>query len=523
MQANLAYVEYARLRDEPWDGSPSYGGRQLFPDGVKVQFADTSTWPEGRVRNRIEGLKKRLNVKSSDAATEWWAGLEGAHPPAVILRIVEELDARQAPLSELHQAWVDGATRNVAAALAYVDSTRARMFEAAQAARRANARYEEGFAHHNAGRYAEAVASYEAAIAERPDDATYYIHIADAWKAAPEPEFGRRFDLAVEALERGLAKLPKSELLLAALKKTRLLKSLVVRGAYQKNLDRYHMVTPLAVEVAASLIPLVEENGGRVFDGIGPMRERFRETMGLIPPEIRFRGNETDMPPDTYLLMLDEVPLVMETVPTVDGAVSDHALALLKGIETFIRKHLSRFITYDAVLEMLEKEKDAAAAGVMVTISEHPPLFSRLVRLLKALVAENVPIVALPALCRAFLDGLQAQADLDTLLPASRMLPEIRPQLPGHPRRHARRPARRRREQDPGRASPLRRRAHPVARTPTDPRDPVGVPGHDLGAAGRELSRGRSRGERAGQALRPQARGAGVSRSGRARPGRAGP
>jgi flagellar biosynthesis component FlhA len=53
------------------------------------------------------------------------------------------------------------------------------------------------------------------------------------------------------------------------------------------------------------------------------------------------------------------------------------------------------------------------------------------VRLLKALVEENVPIVALRALCRAFIDGFQAQADLDTLLQSSRLLPEVRPQLPG--------------------------------------------------------------------------------------------
>jgi tetratricopeptide (TPR) repeat protein len=433
VQANLAYVDYLRLKDVPWDGGPSHGGRQLFPDGVKVTFADTSTWSEARIRGRLEGLKKKIKAGTDNVAeaVEWWTGIERMHSTAVLLRIAEELDARLAIVSEIYNASTEGKTQNIAAALAYLDSTRARLFEEAQAQRRADAHNAEGLAHQNEGRYAEAVASYEAAIAECPSNVTYYVNIADAWKAAPEPEPAQRFDRAIQALERGLAKMPKSERLTTAIKKTRLQKPMVVRGAQRRILDNYHAVTSLAVEVAASLIPFVEERGGSVFDGIAPMRERLQSTMGIAPPGIRFRGNETDMPPDSYLLMLDEVPLVLATVSKVDGRLVDPTSTILAAIESFIRRNLSHFVTHDSVIDLLEKEKDDSARRVIVTIAEYPALFSRLVRLFKALLEENVPIIPLPALCRALLDDFGQQGTLDSLLQACRMLPEIRPQLPG--------------------------------------------------------------------------------------------
>ena len=137
------------------------------------------------------------------------------------------------------------------------------------------------------------------------------------------------------------------------------------------------------------------------------------------------------MPPDSYLLMLDEVPLVLASVPKVDGSLVNPTSTILAAIESFIRRYLSHFVTYDSVMDLLGKEEDDSAKRVIVTIAEHPALFSRLVRLFKALIEENVPIVPLPALCRAFLDDFAEQGTLDSLLQVCRMLPEIRPQLPG--------------------------------------------------------------------------------------------
>lgn len=80
------------------------------------------------------------------------------------------------------------------------------------------------------------------------------------------------------------------------------------------------MVTPISVEVGVGLIPLFEPNEqGRSFamDELIPhMRDRLQKKLGFPFPGIRIRGNESDMPPYTALMMIEEVPeLLVEAVP----------------------------------------------------------------------------------------------------------------------------------------------------------------------------------------------------------------
>ena len=61
------------------------------------------------------------------------------------------------------------------------------------------------------------------------------------------------------------------------------------------------VVTPIALEVAADLIPLVEDTGeGSKFLGemVPMMRDGLFYELGVRFPGIRVRGNETDMPFD---------------------------------------------------------------------------------------------------------------------------------------------------------------------------------------------------------------------------------
>ena len=75
------------------------------------------------------------------------------------------------------------------------------------------------------------------------------------------------------------------------------------------------IVTPVAVEVAADLVPLVEGEGTQLHPNLSilveEMRSRVREEYGVRVPGIRFRGNEGDMPDGTYIISMLEVPLVM--------------------------------------------------------------------------------------------------------------------------------------------------------------------------------------------------------------------
>src|SRR5690606_932537 len=100
------------------------------------------------------------------------------------------------------------------------------------------------------------------------------------------------------------------------------------------------VVTPLAMEVGAGLVPLVEGEKGSAVDRAAEIRDRIVRSTGVRVPGVRFRGNDSDLPPDTYLLMLDEVPLVMGSIPE-DAGEEDRAAALFGHLERFIRQHLA--------------------------------------------------------------------------------------------------------------------------------------------------------------------------------------
>jgi len=77
------------------------------------------------------------------------------------------------------------------------------------------------------------------------------------------------------------------------------------------------VVTPIALEVAQDLVETVQLTGDSP-SGLKQLVEEMRTsigvTLGIRPPGIRIRGNEVDMPPASYLIMLDEIPRVMGTV-----------------------------------------------------------------------------------------------------------------------------------------------------------------------------------------------------------------
>jgi type III secretion protein V len=72
------------------------------------------------------------------------------------------------------------------------------------------------------------------------------------------------------------------------------------------------VVTPIALEVSADLIPIVapdSKGASRFLDELLPWaRGAVQTEFGFELPGIRICGNETDMPPGTALTMIDEVP-----------------------------------------------------------------------------------------------------------------------------------------------------------------------------------------------------------------------
>ncbi len=96
------------------------------------------------------------------------------------------------------------------------------------------------------------------------------------------------------------------------------------------------VVTPIALEVAADLVPLVDDTGGSNFLGelIPMMRDGLFYELGVRYPGLRVRGNDGDLPPGSYIIMVNEIPLVMGTVDKTKCLVNDTPDRLrLLGIE----------------------------------------------------------------------------------------------------------------------------------------------------------------------------------------------
>lgn len=85
------------------------------------------------------------------------------------------------------------------------------------------------------------------------------------------------------------------------------------------------VVTPIALEVAADLVPLVDDSGGSAFLGelIPMMRDGLFYELGVRFPGLRVRGNEGDLPPGSYIIMVNEIPLVMGTINKEKCLVND--------------------------------------------------------------------------------------------------------------------------------------------------------------------------------------------------------
>jgi tetratricopeptide (TPR) repeat protein len=472
VQANLSYVDYVRLKDTAWDGTPTWSkssGRPLLPEGAALGFSETGDWTEEQVKNRLGVLKTKLgyNAATESVRTWWTSSLESLHPPKVILRLVEELEVRAATLADLHLAQVDGATENIPAAFAYLDFTRVKL-NAAQRARDLN---RAGNTHFESKRYGEAVASYEAAIRESPDNEIFYTNLAGAWEQIDDIDRIEALEKAIQVLERGSKYCSQSESIRQKLKATKLEKRLFEQGAYTKakSMAMLSVVTPIALEVASNLIPLAENEASGLLAQVPAMRERIRKSTGFQVPGVRFRGNEAAMPKGSYLIMIDEIPLVMgivdldkslTTLPEItlqergihyeravnpvdgsdafwvntadagriSGAAWDAPEYIERHLEAVLVKNIGHFVTHETVTGRLRDEWGAQSRE----IAGDWALLGRFVRILRALLDERVSTVEFGPLCRAFLEKSREGANQDETLQALRMLPEIRPSLPGN-------------------------------------------------------------------------------------------
>ena len=217
------------------------------------------------------------------------------------------------------------------------------------------------------------------------------------------------------------------------------------------------VVTPIALEVAADLIPLVEDaSGGNKFLGemIPMMRDGLFYELGVKFPGIRVRGNETDLAQGTYIILINEVPMVSGSVglekvlvndtvdrltllniegePAVNPANGsecawipqqyagiaeqaglttwDAAGYMVLHLSSILRKNSAEFLGIQEVQNMLEQLEQAFPALVKEVVPKAVSPF-QLTDIMRRLVEEEISIRDLRSVLQALAEWGQVESD----------------------------------------------------------------------------------------------------------------
>lgn len=244
----------------------------------------------------------------------------------------------------------------------------------------------------------------------------------------------------------------------------------------KKWIDQLLVVTPVAMEVAADLIPLIEGKDGGLNDNIQElivkMRERILDDFGVKVPGIRFRGNETDLPDGTYIIMINEIPLVsgsidpnqklfpgsldeikflgiqgkeahdpltgeeacwinerdIEKLETLKNNLWDVLEYPIRHLESVLQRNLVEFLGHQEVNNLIYE----CCPEKLQHYDDYPEDLTKLTILLRGLVSEKVPITDFKIIIKYFETIYQDEKNLTNLINSIRLIPEIKKVLPGN-------------------------------------------------------------------------------------------
>ncbi len=280
--------------------------------------------------------------------------------------------------------------------------------------------------HYVHDRYDQAAQAYDKATRLEPTSDTAFSNLALAEAAGETVAHWQR---ALAALELAAALVPgsgKYDDRLAVLREK--LKAASCVG--EANLARYPVVTPIALEVAADLVPFVEgppdssDISMTLAELIRQMRQGIQDQYGVRIPGVRVRGNEGDMVLGTYLIMVNEVPLVMQSVHVDAATGGAHALgAIVAQLRLVLENNLAGFVGVQEVANLLA-EDDALPRLEGQSLCAFA-------QVLRALVEERVSIKPLGALLGCFLAGSATNTPLSVIVEQMRALADVTPSLPG--------------------------------------------------------------------------------------------
>ncbi len=294
--------------------------------------------------------------------------------------------------------------------------------------REANALY-------SAGDYSGSIPLYEEAIELDFHDPVYHANLSSAWELAEDVPVVDRLDRAIECLDRAAAMANDPDEY-----RTRQLHLQTMResaAVYGEAISRLPVVTPIALEVGNTIVPMVEGEGADLAplaqELIEQMRERVREGFGVKVPGIRIRVREGASDPGEFVILLMEVPLLLGSirdVPLEDDpdAYERHALEHMLGtLEGLLERNLGAFLGIEALDSLLWQEASEWREKWVGDTDE----LSRLERVFRAMLAEGVGIRPIGPICERYAELRQSAVPAHEIVERLRALPEVREHLPG--------------------------------------------------------------------------------------------
>ena len=327
----------------------------------------------------------------------------------------------------------------------------------------------EGNDYFSQAKYDEAIERYSQAIDFDDKEAVYFSNMALAWERLwPIKREMEALQNAKAALERAAVLSPDNQEYQNRLGAVD--GQLRMAQIYGPQIaGKTPTVTPLAIEMASDLVPFVANAAGELLEEVQTLtealRQRIADSFGVRASGIRFRGNEGDLPPGSYIIMLMEIPIVMGTIDinkrlftgnetelTNLGIPFEPAMNPLTGEKAFWveEKHCETIkaagLTTWALMEYPIRHLEAVVTNNLSEFIDHQEANNLLdgeaatqlkdltafTSVLKGLVAEKAPIVAFPQILKKLNESLAEGKDLTTIIEEVRSLPEVRPSLWGN-------------------------------------------------------------------------------------------
>ena len=333
----------------------------------------------------------------------------------------------------------------------------------------------EGIALFEAERYHDAIDRYGSAMKLTPEDDVLYWNLASAWARIKTPgTIMPSLEHAVTAITRAHELKPTDQyrLELERLQQTWAFGRLYGDQALARSLE----INPIAVEIAADLVPFFEGTGANaltddVTNQLLAMRQRVQQALGVRLPGVRFRGSGPEVPKGSYLILIRDVPVVLGNVDSslrffagpsealtklgvtanegqlpvnhqhgfwVDSkdwpAVERAGLELWSAVEYIIR-HLQGVIEANLVDLLLPDDvmalADRAVPDAAKELAQSPDKLMALVMVARALLAERVSIAPFAEIQALFGELYADQPNLQTIVETIRNVPAVRSLLPG--------------------------------------------------------------------------------------------